>query len=736
MLFQLKKVIDLMKVGQLKTSPTVIFASIFTLFLMQQPLVAQREKKNKENSNAQDELSYVSEKITDNMFDDSDEETYYFSFNHVNKHGIYYNKTKLDHIKHLEEKNNEFELIKALEDYIRHFHIGNFSKNNELLWKLAQLYEKNEDMAKAKAAYKLVLKHHPTKSVDQIRQYFKIKNNYDDITELDQDYYVPLEYYYELVEYRRLIDTLRPPKSVLANMGDLVNSRSVPDYGPSINVHDSFMIFTKRTLDKKHIGATPRYNENLYFSKNYDDFWDEAQIFPKPINSSCNEGSACLSNDGKTLFFTRCKIEDNILDCSDCLGSCDIYVSHKDLDDNWSQPKNLGKNVNSIAWDSHPSLSSSEDTLYFASDRPGGFGVSDIYFTHRIKDDKWAPAQNMGPIINTRGNEYSPYMNKKFNVFYFSSNGQLFNFDDVENNKEHRTLDIYKAYKRGGKWQEPKNIGPLVNGHGDEYYFTIDSKSKNLYYARTEENTDDKYQTDLFAFPVPMEAQPNATTRISGSLVDEETGNPYQGIVSIIDLENGIEVAPKNVREDGTYEFDLINHNKYLLVIQGDDFFRIEKLFELNGDTTIEAKAQSVKNRKLRFASIEFENGSSEILPEMEGDLWDVVNFLVDNPNFNLVISGHTDSDGDPKSNLKLSQDRADAIKQFIVEKGFVSSDRIMAIGYGDTKPIRTPEVTDEDKRINRRVEFEINNNGNADSNKFSDEDFEKQFEVTDDDEW
>src|SRR5690606_23130005 len=119
-----------------------------------------------------------------------------------------------------------------------------------------------------------------------------------------------LEYYYELVEYRRNIDTLTPPRSVLLNMGELVNDKRWPDYGPAMNVHNEILIFTKR---KREITATKlsyRENEDLYYSKVYDGFWDEALPFNNVINSHCNEGSACLSRDGKTLYFARCKVTD------------------------------------------------------------------------------------------------------------------------------------------------------------------------------------------------------------------------------------------------------------------------------------------------------------------------------------------------------------------------------------------------------------------------------------------
>jgi hypothetical protein len=204
-----------------------------------------------------------------------------------------------------------------------------------------------------------------------------------------------------------------------------------------------------------------------------------------------------------------------------------------------------------------------------------------------------------------------------------------------------------------------------------------------------------------------MEAQPLATTKLKGSLKDSLTGESFKGIVSVIDLSNGIEVAPKYIRPDGSYEFDLIDNNDYLLVIQGEDFFRIEEKFHLDGDTTMDMETPSLKYNKWRFNTLEFENGRADILPEMETDLDKVVNFLVDHPTFKLKISGHTDSDGNPDLNLKLSQKRADAIKQYIIEKGSIEPSRIDAVGYGNQKPI-IEENTPEAKKINRRVEFEI----------------------------
>lgn len=678
-------------------------------FFLGTHVYAQKKRKKAGNK----ETDFVTQEVNENSYDRSGtDKRFYFHFKNINVVYDYYEKEKLDQIKKLVQTNEKDELLPLLETYVLNFGIKNFSEDTYLLWQLAQLYESLEMEEKAKAAYRLVLKHHKRDQIEDIKQFFKIQEHVTELTELETDIYVPLEYYYKLVEYRKDIDTLHPPRSVLTNMGEGINEKGVPDYAPYINMSDNYMIYTKKNRDVKHIGQKAQYNEDLYYiQKNEYDMWSEFSLFPKPINSQCTEGSACISNDGRTLFFTRCPIQDATFDCVDGFGSCDLFVSELQEDSTWSNPENLGKDVNSYAWESQPTLSLTEDTLFFVSNRKEGFGLSDIYLTFKNDKGDWVKAQNMGPIINTRNNEYSPYKSKTSNVFFFSSNGQLFNFGDISNKKLYHSLDIYKTTFQGDHWIEPKNIGPLVNGSNDEYYFSIDSKSENLYYAKTEEGEEETEITDLYSFPVPMGAQPRATTRLSGTLKDKETGRPYDGIVSIIDLDNGIEVAPKRVRSDGSYDFDLIDHNNYLLVIQGNDFFRIETLFELKGDTTIDVNANSIKNKKLRFTTIVFENGKADILPEMDPDLWNVINFLVDNPSFDLTIGGHTDSDGNESANQELSQKRADAIKTFIIQKSDTDPSRITAIGYGSSSPIRFPEITEEDKQINRRVEFEIIHN-------------------------
>lgn len=652
----------------MKTYFFILFTGFYLLVSVS--LHAQR-KKNKFKSGGLVELN---DSLTN--YSQSD----IFIFPNINKLKFHKSEDILNRMQQLKQSFAEEELYKTLRGYVSSFGVENFSANTPLIWKLAKLAEKYGPPGESILLYKLVLKHY-RKNTD----IGKVRQEFDSITVNEKDHYVPLKQYYELIDYRKEIDTLRPPQGVLMKMGDWVNSEEA-DYGPAIGNLDYLLLFTsKRNTGIQSIERT--YNEDIFFTTKEDDQWMAAQEFAT-INTRYNEGSACLSKNGKYLYFARCNSPDSF-------GNCDIFEAALKPDSTWGKVRNLGTNINTISWDSHPSLSHSGDTLFFASDRLGGFGLSDIYYSAKDEKGNWRKAKNIGPIINTLGNEVSPFFHHRYNVLYFSSDGQPLNFGD---------FDIYKSYRQEINWGEPKNIGPLVNGQGSEYYFTIDSESSQLFYARS--NEEDIENLDLYTFPVPMEAQPTAVALLKGSLINSQTKKPFKGIVSVIDLDKGVEVAPKFLREDGSFNFDLINKRNYLLIIQGEDFFRIEELFFMDGDTEMHRETDPIES-KIAFQSLEFENGKADILPSMHRDLDKLANFLIDHPKFGINISGHTDSQGSENSNLRLSQARADAIKAYLIYQFKIESDRIDATGYGSAMPI-VEEQNDHDRKLNRRVEFDI----------------------------
>lgn len=609
------------------------------------------------------------------------EELFPFYFPNVNQINFYQDENAMSKINRAQENKNWGKFKDLLEDYVKKFATENFYKDTRLIWQLAKMEELYGDFETAKSLYRLALKHH------QSRIDLKQMEIFMDSVQLEQtDDYVPIDYYYELVDFRKSIDTLVPPRGILLSMGKQINS-NMEDYAPALTLDNKTMIFTsKRSLSGSLLSNNS--NEDLYIAKQEDGMWQNA-VQLRDINSRYNEGSATLNAEGNQIIFARCGSPDGF-------GNCDLYETHLQEDSTWSKAVNLGANLNSKAWDSHPSLSVTGDSLFFASDRIGGFGLSDIYFSVKDDEGNWTSARNLGPVVNTRGNEVSPFIHPRYKILYFSSNGHLLNFGG---------FDIYKANAKSFFWDEPQNIGPLINTEGDEYYFTIDSESEDLFYAGSSSMRSSNL--DLFSFPLPMEAMPGANTKVSGVVTDTVQGKPFRGIVSIVDIENGIEIAPKFTREDGSFEFNLINNANYVMVVQSDKLFRIEEMFFLSGDTVMNRNIDPISS-KIRFKSIEFEENSAKLRPDMYSDLDKVVDFLLDYPEFKLKISGHTDSSGDELRNKSLSQERADAIRDYIIILHPIEEDRVVAVGYGNNQPVVKNEKTDDDRRLNRRVEFEI----------------------------
>ncbi len=622
-------------------------------------------------------------------------------FANLHKIRFYHHVPKIEQLNKFQRDKDWDNLYLALYDYVCHFGIENFydARSLDILWQLARVSEYLGKIEMTKETFRILLKHYR----GDLR---KALIHYDSLTKFDRPLYAELDKYYEMLELRKYIDTLHPPRSVLETMGNVINSPKHEDYGVTISKDDTELLFTsKRTKNENYRrGVNSEYNEDIYFSIRKDESEksdeDDEEWKPiaelKKINTEYNEGSPCISKDGKYLVFARCYSPDGF-------GNCDLYITERQVDGSWNEPQNLGESINGTSWESHPSFSITGDTLFFASNRQGGFGGTDIYFSEKDPKGRWQTAKNMGAVVNTRKNEVSPFMHPIHHVLYFSSDGQLVNFGD---------FDIYKTYQEGSEWTEPYNIGPLVNGAGSEFYFAIDSKSRKLYYARSEEHIPESL--DLFSFPLPMEAQPTATVKFSGRITEETTGEVFEGMVSIIDLDEGIEIAPRKLYEDGTFEFELINKRRYMLIVQGENFFRLEEVFFLEGDMEANFHTRSIKN--IRFESIEFDKGSAELKPEMENDLHLVIDFLIEHPDFNLTILGHTDLSGDASVNLKLSQARADAIRDYIISYGSLPKERVSAKGMGSTQPIISEEKTEEDKQVNRRVEFKLKRKGEDDT--------------------
>jgi outer membrane protein OmpA-like peptidoglycan-associated protein len=599
-------------------------------------------------------------------------------------------KRKIDRLEQRRDK--DYYLMDSLYTlYVSHFSPTNFKPDEDLymVWRLGQIKEILNDTTMALFYYGLALKNHS-------RFYNQVKLHYDILRSNKFNEYVELDYYYRIVQARLKVDTLIPPKSVHTRVSSNINT-DFPEYGPSLDPTGMMMFFTSRRTEKRPVtGLDYEQNEDLFFAhrdlNNYS--WSTVKKLPPIINSGYNEGSASVSKDGKQLFFSRCNAPDGF-------GICDIYSADISIDpENGSvsatNVQNLGPNVNSISWDSHPCISADGQALFFASNRDGGFGRTDIYVTKLQPDGRWGKAENLGPIINTLVDEVSPYLHTATQTLYFSSKGQILNFGG---------FDIFKSRWFDG-WEEPRSVGPLVNTERDEYYFAIDQRGDTLFYAK--DTLTDPQDFDLYSFSMPMAARADADIALNGYLIDSVTKKPLTGIVVAVDLDSGTEVEPIYINKFGYFEFKLVNNRHYQLYILGEDAIRITKKDLFVNDSINELLKFSMKKAKpIIIESFQFSANEAELNRAQEAQLDFLIDFLMADKGRRLLVTGHTDADGDPDFNLRLSQDRADAIKNYIMARTNLEDTSITAIGAGSTRPI-FPNDTEENKARNRRVEFEI----------------------------
>jgi flagellar motor protein MotB len=615
----------------------------------------------------------------------------YLWFPHLNDWPQYTDKKLRKAIDEAELAKDYVALDTLLAKMISNFGPVNFRTDLDLIWKAGQVREIMGDSVGALLFYEIGIK-------NQRPWHPKVRIHYDSLIERTNSAWVDLQFYYKVLEARREMDPLIPPKGVLLNMGPKVNSGKA-DYAPFMHPSDSILIFTSRRDEEIVIDdINPQKNEDLFIAQRdwISGTWTYAEKFSKSVNSPFNEGSSCLSRDGRMLVFARC-------DADDGMGSCDLYSAIFAGDD-WTQVQNLGPNVNSTAWDSHPNLSPDGTMLFFTSNREGGFGKSDLYVSRLQPDGTWGKAENLGPVINTMDDEVTPFFHQINSTLYFSSTGHMLNIGGY---------DIFKSRLLEDHYEEPRNVGPLVNGRGNEYYFSIDGKGTRLFYAKSRdgdsESVDQIQQDfDLYSFPMPMEARPDAIYTLRGYLIDSASGNPITGLVLVIDRSEGVEVTPKFINKYGYFEFDLMTDKKYDIYIQGENFFTVHDEVVLSGDTTFTTIVKSFESGKpIVFEKLEFEENSYDLNSSIEPRLNYIAKFMHKYPMFRLEVKGHTDSDGDAEYNLDLSRKRSAQIRKYIIDRAEIDPTRVAAYGFGEGRPLVAND-TEEHKRMNRRVEFEI----------------------------
>jgi len=467
------------------------------------------------------------------------------------------------------------------------------------------------------------------------------------------------------------------------NLGDGVNSPE-SEYFPSLPISSDQLIFTRRVKN---------FNEDFFASRRIGDGWGKAFTLQGGINTEQNEGAQNISQDGTWLVFTACNRRDGY-------GSCDIYISYL-TDKGWSEALNLGPQINTDQWESQPCLSPDKRDLYFASRRPGGYGGSDIYVSHLLPNGKWSEPENLGPAINTVGDEASPFIHADNQTLYFTSTG-LPGYGEE---------DIFLTRKGAdGKWTTPENLGYPINTIDHEGTLFVASNGVTAYFAS--DRSDSRGGLDIYSFELRSDIRPAKTLWIKGQVFDKKTLKGIPSTVELIDLATRQPISRVQTDGTGNYLITLPVGKDYAFNVNRKGYLFYSDHYSLKDkspDSTYEKNIplQPVEiNAAVVLKNIFFDLGKHELKNESLAELEKLVQFLKDNPTVTIQVEGHTDQIGSAADNLKLSENRAKSVRNFLLENG-ITPNRITAKGFGATRPI-ADNNTEEGRAMNRRTEIKI----------------------------
>ncbi|MFT6882620.1 MAG: OOP family OmpA-OmpF porin [Marinoscillum sp.] len=460
-------------------------------------------------------------------------------------------------------------------------------------------------------------------------------------------------------------------------------------YFPVLTVDENTIIYTKRNSDH------PSADEDLVISSKINGEWIPSQSISQAINTPFNEGACSISADGNILIFTACEGRKVI-------GNCDLFIT-KRTGGRWSEPENLGAVINSPYWDSQPSLSADGRTLYFSSNRPGGFGKRDLWVSTRFGED-WSTPQNLGDIINTPFDETTPFIHANNELLFFSSSGLpgLGGFD------------LYYTEKADQAWTIPNNLGYPINSHGDEISLFINAAGTTGYFAREPQNDQNRSETRISQFQIPFDSLVrNKSSYVTGKVVDAKSGKPIGCTIEMTELNTDTESYLTNSDSiTGRYFLVVASAKEYGVFIQKPGYLFNELTFMPQSTSLLEPDTIDIQLDKLEVGksttmrNVYFESDKSTLNPKSKFELNSVRDFLMKNQDLRFEIQGHTDSVGQENYNRALSEERAKAVKDFLVLSG-INPIQLAVKGFGSTMPI-AENNSEEGRQANRRITFQV----------------------------
>ncbi len=466
------------------------------------------------------------------------------------------------------------------------------------------------------------------------------------------------------------------------------------------------------TADEKNVLFTRRIRgveEAFYATIDEEGNWTSPNVLQN-LPTKNRKASVTMSVDGNLIAFA-------MADDPQGYGNFDLYFMEYS-EGKWSRPINFGPYVNSIGWESQPCLSADGKTVYFSADRKGGEGGNDIWKTKRQPDGSWSVPTNLGADINSPGNEESPFIHRDQRTLYFRSNG-------------HPGLGDYDIFMsrsiRFKHWQEPVNLGYPINtiGNDGSLFVTLNGEeafvASDVDHAKSIDYKDQVVEDniDLFKFVLQKKYRPVPTTYIQLNFKDGALDQGIKPNILLLDYESNDTIYSGKPTDENTVLLCLPMNSSYALSAELENYQPYFERFEPQTDywpndplyKTVNMW-QVVKEDTARTFSpvvlknVLFESNSSTLLEQSFSELNKLVVFLKENPTLHIEIRGHTDNVGEQSDNKRLSENRAKAVYDFLLESG-TQANRLHYIGLGETIPIASND-SEQGRALNRRTEFII----------------------------
>jgi outer membrane protein OmpA-like peptidoglycan-associated protein len=515
------------------------------------------------------------------------------------------------------------------------------------------------------------------------------------------------------------------------NLGKSINTK-YPDYAPVISTDEGIMIFTARRPNQEVMSPFGGYFEDLYESNRKDGVWSNSVNMGKPINvKGQHDATIGLSPDGHTLFVYN-----------DDKGNGDILIS-TDESGVWSKPERLGENINTKNYhEPDASLSFDGKILYFTSNKPGGFGGHDIYTSNwDTEKEEWSEASNLGDILNTPYEERSVFIHPDGETMYFASSG-------------HNTMggyDLFYSKLVDGKWQKPVNFGPPLNTPDDDVQLVVAGNGRYGYYSSYKSDGYGEKDIYLITFLGPEKlpilsnednliasiakpikekfVEPKVIVEgsnmaiLTGVIRDEKTKKPLKGQIVLIDNEANKIIAEFNSDAiTGKYLVSLPGGRNYGIAVKKDGYLFHSENFVIPNESGFRQYEKDVDLKKVEIGqtivlrNIFFDLDKHTLRSESVNELERLVKLMNENPTMKIELSGHTDTRGSAEHNRVLSENRAKAVVEYLINHGVIK-DRLKFAGYGETRPMVTDNAIYKEKsksrkeelhQENRRTEFKI----------------------------